>query len=301
MANILVTGGTGLIGKHLCNLLRQKGHSVSILSRSKNTSPYSYYWDITTNYIDPKAIIEADYIIHLAGAGIVDKRWSKSRKKVLISSRVDSTDLLFHKVKELNPNLKVIISASGIGYYGAITSEKVFSEDDKSGTDFISEICTLWEKSASQFNLIGIRTVIFRTGIVLAKQGGALERISKPIKFGFGAAIGTGKQYMPWIHIDDLCSMYIEAIENQNIEGVYNTVSPEHINNNLFTNSIAKVLKKPIWFPNIPAFVLKVIFGEMANILLKGCRVSSEKIIATGFNFNYPKLKTALENLLKQH
>jgi hypothetical protein len=300
MAHILVTGGTGLIGKHLCNLLKQKGHIVSILSRSKNANPTTYIWDIAKDYIEPKAIIEADYIIHLAGAGIVDKRWSKSRKKTLISSRVDSTNLLFNKVKELNPKLKGFISASGIGYYGAITSDKIFNEDDKPENDFISEICMVWEKSVDQFNSLGIRTVILRTGIVLAKEGGALEKIIKPIKLGFGAAIGTGKQYMPWIHIDDLCSMYLDAIKNQEIKGIYNAVSPEHINNNLFTKSIGEVLKKSIWLPNIPAFVLKLILGKMAIIVLEGSRVSSEKIIETGFNFNYHKLKTALKNLLKK-
>lgn len=301
MANILVTGGTGLIGKQLCNLLKQKGHTVSILSRSKNTSSSSYYWDITKNYIEPKAIKETDYIIHLAGAGIVDKRWSKSRKKVLISSRVDSTYLLFNKVKELNPNLKGFISASGIGYYGAITSDKIFNEDDKPENDFISDICVVWEKTVNQFNSIGIRTVIFRTGIVLTKEGGALEKITKPIKLGFGAAIGSGKQYMPWIHMDDLCFMYIEAIENHDIKGIYNAVSPEHTTNKLFTKSIAEVLNKPIWLPNIPSFILKIILGKMAIILLEGSRVSSKKITTTGFKFNYPTLKTALKNLFEKN
>jgi uncharacterized protein (TIGR01777 family) len=299
MASILVTGGTGLIGKHLCKLLKQKGHSVSILSRIKSSNSNTFYWNVEDNFIDPEAFINIDYIIHLAGAGIADKRWTKPRKAELINSRVNSTNLLFQKIKELNPNLKAFISASGIGYYGATTTDKISNEEDKPGNDFISKICTLWEKAANQFNSLHIRTVVFRTGIVLTKKGGAFEKITKPIKLGFGAALGSGHQYMPWIHIDDLCSMYIEAIENQKIKGIYNAVSPEHTSNKSFTKSIAEVLKKPIWLPNIPSSILKIIFGKMAIILLEGSRVSSKKIVTTGFNFRYPKLKIALENLLK--
>ncbi|SNR60598.1 TIGR01777 family oxidoreductase [Lutibacter flavus] len=300
MASILVTGGTGLIGKYLCNLLRQKGHSVSILSRNKTSQLNTFYWNVDANYIDPEALINIDFIIHLAGAGIVDKRWTKSRKVELINSRVNSTNLLFEKIKEHNPNLKGFISASGIGYYGATTTDKIFKEEDKPGTDFISEICILWEKAVNQFNSIGIKTVIFRTGIVLTKEGGALEKISKPIKLGFGSALGSGHQYMPWIHIDDLCKMYLEAIEKDKFNGIYNATAPEHITNKAFTKSIAKLLGKHIWLPNIPSFILKIILGEMSIILLKGSRISCEKLEKLNFQFKYPKLKIALENLVEK-
>ncbi len=300
MASILVTGGTGLIGKYLCNLLRQKGHSVSILSRNKTSQLNTFYWNVDANYIDPEALINIDFIIHLAGAGIVDKRWTKSRKVELINSRVNSTNLLFEKIKEHNPNLKGFISASGIGYYGATTTDKIFKEEDKPGTDFISEICILWEKAVNQFNSIGIKTVIFRTGIVLTKEGGALEKISKPIKLGFGSALGSGHQYMPWIHIDDLCKMYLEAIEKEKFNGIYNATAPEHITNKAFTKSIAKLLGKHIWLPNIPSFILKIILGEMSIILLKGSRISCEKLEKLNFQFKYPKLKIALENLVEK-
>lgn len=296
MASILVTGGTGLIGTSLCNLLRDKGYTVLILSRTKKDKPNTYYWNLEGHYIDTEAIVRADYIIHLAGAGIADKSWSKERKQILIDSRVKSANLLFEKVKELNSNLKGFISASAVGYYGASTSTKIYTENDAAGNDFASKICKVWEKAANQFNALNIRTVIIRTGVVLSKDGGALEKLSKPIKFGVGAPLGSGKQYMPWIHIDDLCNMYAEAIENSEIKGIYNAVAPEHITNKSVTKSIAKKLKKPLWLPNIPAFVMKLILGEMAVILLEGSRVSSEKIVATGFKFKYPNINEALEN-----
>lgn len=300
MASILVTGGTGFIGRALCDLLREKGHTVLILSRTKTDNPNTFYWNLAEHYVDPEAIIKADYIIHLAGEGIADKRWNKERKGLLVSSRVDSANLLFEKVKELHPNLKGFISASGIGYYGATTSEKIYNENDVAGRDFVSTICKLWEKAANQFNKINIRTVIFRTGVVLSNEGGALEKLSQPIKLGVGAALGSGEQYIPWIHMEDLCNMYFLAIENEEIKGIYNAVAPEHINNKALTKTIAKKLKKPLWLPNIPTFVMKLILGKMAVIILEGSRVSSEKIMATGFKFNYPNIKEALENLLSK-
>ena len=298
MASILVTGGTGLIGKKLCELLRNKGHKVTILSRNQVPKPNCYYWNLETNYIDAKAVVEADFIIHLAGASIADKRWTKERKTALIESRLQSTNLLFQKIKELNPYLKAFISASGVGYYGTTTSTKIYEENDESGTDFLSEICKLWENASNQFKTLNVRTVILRTGLVFSEKGGAIEKISKPIKFGIGAALGSGKQYIPWIHIEDLCNMYIEAIENTEINGIYNAVAPEYITNKTLTKIIARTLKKPLWLPNIPTFVLKFILGEMAVILLEGSRISSKKIITVKFNFKYPTLTEALHNLI---
>ena len=299
MSTILITGGTGLVGKHLSIMLSKKGYNVTVLSRNQTTKPNCYYWNLETNYIDAKAVIEADYIIHLAGAGIADKRWTNERKIELIDSRVKSTNLLFRKIKELNPNLKAFIAASGIGYYGATTSTKIYEENDESGTDFLSEICKLWENASLQFKTINIRTVIFRTGIVLSNEGGAFQKISKPIKLGLGAALGSGKQYMPWIHIEDLCNMYVKAIENIELNGIYNAVAPEHITNNELTKSVARAIKRPLWTPNVPRFILKITFGKLAVILLEGSRVSSEKIVTTGFKFKYPTLTKALNNLLK--
>lgn len=296
MASILVTGGTGYIGSALCDLLRDKGHTVFILSRTKSDIPNTFYWNLEEHYIDPEAIIKADYIIHLAGAGIVDKRWTKERKSILIDSRVKTANLLFEKTKELNPNLKAFISASAVGYYGATTSEKIYKENDAPGNDFVSDICKVWEKSANKFRDLNIRTVIFRTGVVLSKEGGALEKLSQPIKFGVGAALGSGEQYIPWIHRKDLCNMYLYAIENEEIKGIYNAVAPEHITNEALTKTIANKLNKPLWLPNIPTFVMKLLLGEMAVVVLEGSRVSSEKILSTSFKFKYPNIREALDN-----
>ena len=297
MTNILVTGGTGLIGKQLCLQLREKGYNIFVLSRSYSNNPNTYYWNVEDGFIEPKAIEDAHFIIHLAGASIAESRWTKARKRELINSRIKSTKLLFQKIRVLNPQLKGFIAASGIGYYGAITSEKIFTENDAVGTDFLATICKLWEKESMKFNTINIRTVVLRTGIVLSKNGGALEKISKPIKLGLGSSLGTGNQHVPWIHITDLCNMYIYAIEHSKLNGIYNAVSPEPTTNMELTNSIAQSLHKKIRLPNTPNIVLKALLGKMAVILLEGSRVSSEKITASGFKFKYQNLKEALNNL----
>ncbi len=299
MYSILITGGTGLVGRHLSLLLQSKGYHVNILSRKHSEKTNVFYWNVNKNYIDLKAFKNVDYIIHLAGAGIANKRWSKSRKKELINSRVKTTNLLYKTVKELNHPLKGFIAASGIGFYGAVTSSKIFTEKDKKGNDFLSLVCKLWEKASYQFNTLSIRTVIFRTGIVFSKNGGALQKIKKPIKLGFGSPIGSGNQFMPWIHLEDLCNMYIEAVENKNLKGIYNAVTPEYITNKFLTLELAKILKRKIWLPNIPSFVFQILFGEMTIILLKGSRVSSDKISKTGFKYRFPDLKSALFSLNK--
>ncbi|NOQ26973.1 MAG: TIGR01777 family protein [Bacteroidales bacterium] len=256
-----------------------------------------FYWDINNNIIDKEAINSSNYIIHLAGVNIAGKRWTKNQKQGIVDSRVKSTELLFNNI-DPNHNLKAFISASAIGHYGAITSNHIFTETDSSADDFLGETCRLWEDSANKFQNLDIRTVKIRTGLVLSKQGGALSKMIKAFKLGIGSALGSGKQYMPWIHIDDLCEIYIKAIEDSEMNGAYNAVAPEHINNIAFSEKIAKQLKKPFWALRIPEFLFKLLFGEMADILLKGSRVSCDKIKATGYNFKYPTLKSALNNLL---
>lgn len=299
MDTILITGGNGLIGKHLSKVLRAKGYHISILSRTTNEAPNVYFWDIEKNFIEPKAIQEANYIIHLAGAGIADERWTNKRKKELVNSRVESTKLLYENVLKLNPNLKGFIAASGIGYYGTVTSVKIMTENDPPGNDFLAKTCMLWEQESLKFDAINIRTVILRTGVVLTEQGGALEKLIKPIKLGMGAILGTGKQYVPWIHINDICNMYVEAFENKKIHGIYNAVAPEHITNTELTKNIAAALHKKIRLPNIPSLVLKAMLGKMAVVLLEGSRISCEKIEKEGFQFQFPKLNNALKHLLK--
>lgn len=292
MYKVLITGGTGLVGKQLSSSLKSKGYEVRILSRKKSTTNNykTFIWNIDENYVDENAFKDLDFIIHLAGSGIADKRWSKKRKQEIINSRVLSAKLLYNTVLKLKTPLKGFISASGIGYYGSLTKETIFEESHPPSSDFLGKVCQLWEEGAFQFQNENIRTVAFRIGIVLAKNGGALQKMSTPII----SALGNGKQYMPWIHIDDLCDMYVKAIETSSLEGVYNAVAPEHQTNTSFSKTLAKSIKRPFSPIAVPSFILKIVFGEMATILLNGSRVSSEKIQKNGFDFKFKKLERAL-------
>lgn len=293
MAKIVITGGTGFIGTHLTNHLQNKGYEVAILSRNPKKKN-EFRWNITEKYIDEKALINATHIIHLAGAGIAEKRWTTKRKEVLINSRTASTTLLFNKVKELQIPLEKFISASGIGFYGAITSDKIFTENDKPHHDFISKICVAWENTAKQFETLNIPITILRTGVVLAKNGGALQKMNTPL---FLSVLGNGKQYMPWIHITDLCNLYTKAIEDATFKGIYNGVANNQTNVT-FTKELGKVLNKPVLPINVPAFVLKTIFGEMSQILLEGSKISTEKI-SEKYSFKFNDLKIAFANIVK--
>lgn len=290
MSKVLITGGTGLVGSRLTELLLEKNHEVVILSRNPKEQN-EFKWDIKNDFIDDKAFENIDYIIHLAGAGIADERWSDKRKKVIIDSRVETANLLFKKVKELNLNLKGFVSASGSGYYGAVTSDKIFKETDKPGNDFLGEVCQKWEDAAHQFKALKVPVTILRTGIVLSKTGGALEKMKTPII----SPLGSGNQYLPWIHIDDLAEMYIYTIEN-NIEGVFNAVAPEHQTSKTFSKALAKNINRPFIGVNVPSFALKLMFGDMSQILLKGSRLSSKKIEKNGYPFRFKTLNKALSN-----
>lgn len=295
MKKVLISGGTGLIGKRLSTLLQSKGYEVRLLSRNKKAvSDYqTFLWNIEEGYIDELAFKDVDYIIHLAGAGISDRKWTKKRKKAIIDSRVLSTELLLQTISKLKTPVKAFISSSAIGYYGSITSDTIFEETHQPANDFLGEVCKQWEDAVFKYKDKNIRTVAIRTGIVLSKNGGALSKMKTPII----SPLGNGKQYMPWIHIDDLCEMYIKAIEDESMEGVFNGVSPEHQTNKSLSKILAKSLKKPFLPIGVPSFILKLVFGEMATILLNGSRVSSEKIKNAGFSYKHSTLINALEDL----
>jgi len=295
---ILITGANGMVAKHLANLLAPS-HEVRFLTR-KVRSENEFLWDLSKNYIDPKALQGINVIIHLAGASIADGRWTEKRKQQILSSRVESAKLILAKLIEHQIVLDAFVSASGTGYYGAETSDKVYDEQSSKGNDFLSDVCEGWENVAYTFknSAKAKKVAVIRTGIVLAKEEGALNKIAQPIKFGFGAPIGSGKQYVPWIHIDDLCEIYKFVVENENIEGTYNAVAPMHIDNEQMTKTIANVVKRPLILPNIPNFVMKLLFGEMSIILLEGSKVSSDKIQKDGFNFKYHTFIEAARNLL---
>lgn len=301
--NVLISGGTGFIGKHLTNLLVQNGFSVSILSRSEkqNLPDVSYYkWDVSSNYVDEKAVLNADFIIHLAGENIAEKRWTAKRKAAIIDSREQSAQLLFEVLKNNDKKPEAFISASGIGIYGAINGDDVCTENTIPANDFLGSTCQKWEVTTELISNLNIRTVKIRTGLVLGKDDGFLKKLIPIFKYRLGSALGSGKQYMPWIHINDLCAIYLEAINNTKMGGAYNAAISDNTTNNIFSKTLAKIYGYSIWLPNIPAFLIKLALGEMAQIVLKGRRVSSEKIEKLGFKFQFSILEDALRNCLEK-
>ena len=302
MAVILISGGTGLVGKALSNLLLSKGHEVRILSRNpKSTNNIkSFYWDVEKNEIDEKAFDGVEHIVHLAGSGIADKRWTNARKQDIVDSRVNSIILITSILKKKNIQLKSFVGASAIGIYGMTTSEKIFTETDKGQNDFLSQSCIQWENTYQEIQTLSNKNCIIRIGVVLSKDGGALKRLLPLFNLGLGSAVGSGKQYMPWIHINDLVSVFHEALFNSNYNGIYNAVSSEESTNQSFSKQLAKSLSKPFFLPNVPSFALKLVFGELANVLLEGSRVNSKKLIDTGFQLRFPSLNEALKDLVSK-
>ena len=298
MAKILITGGTGLIGNALCKKLLENGHQVSVLTRTlvKSNSINYFLWDVDKSTIDEKAFDGVEHIIHLAGCGIAEKKWTAERKKEIIDSRVNSSKLILAVLQKLNIKLKSFVGASAIGIYGMETSEKIYSENDLGPSDFLSETCIAWENSYDDFDTVSERQSIARISVVISKDGGALKKLLPIFKFGLGSGIGTGKQYMPWIHLDDLVSVFYEILFNSSYHGIYNAVSTEHVTNYSFSKQLAQSFKKPFFMPLIPAFIIKLMYGEMANVILEGSRVSNARLVKKGFVFKYPDLKSALLN-----
>ncbi|OXA95574.1 TIGR01777 family oxidoreductase [Flavobacterium hercynium] len=295
--NVLLTGGTGFIGKYLTDLLIANGFSVSVLSRSerKNTPEITYYkWDLDRNFIEEEAILKADYIVHLAGEGIVEKRWTAKRKKELLESRVKPIDLIGSVLKKNNKILDAFVSASAVGIYGAKTSEEIRTEESDPANDFLGSTCQTWEEAVDQIGALNIRTVKIRTGIVLGKNEGFLKKMAPSFKFGFGAILGTGKQYVPWIHIQDLCQIYLKAIVDPAMHHSYNAAITDNTTNAILSKTLANVYGYTLWLPRVPEFLLKIALGEMSDAVLKGERVSFEKLQKAGFQFQYTNLEAAL-------
>ena len=286
MKNILITGGTGLIGSELQKLLKEKGYETAVLSRSRNkTDNRTFYWDYENGILDEEALVFADAIIHLAGENISAGRWTPEQKKRILDSRLKTTQLLAEKIKASARKPEVFISASAVGYYGSTLSNQVFQENDLAGNDFLADITVQWEQSSFPIEVIGIRRVVLRTGVVLSEKGGALAKMMAPVKLGLGAALGSGKQMISWISLQDLARLYVFALENPEISGIYNAVAPMPLNNKTFMKTLAHHAHRPFILPAVPGFVMKAMYGEMASIVLEGQGVSADKISAAGFSF----------------
>ncbi len=305
MQTVLLTGGTGLIGTALAKALVNKGYKVVIATRQKqatssNSNVQYTYWNIEKQVIDKETISATDYIIHLAGAGVADKRWTKKRKQEIVDSRVQSGKLIVNSLQTIPNKVKAVISASAIGWYGPdaiVSNPNPFTEKAIANTDFLGDACKQWEESLAPVENSKCRLVKLRIGIVLSKEGGALTEFRKPLKFGVASILGSGKQVISWIHIDDLVAMYMYAIENEKIVGVYNAVAPNPVTNKKLVLTLARLFQKFYIPVHVPSFILKIIMGEMSIEVLKSTTVSSKKIQEEDFIFKFATIETAIKEV----
>lgn len=301
MPTILIAGGSGLIGSRLSHLLREQGHEVLHLSRRARPDAAfrSYRWSPAASSIDDEAVLRADYVINLAGAGIADKPWTAARKQLIIDSRVDSARTLSAAFERLQHYPKAYISGAAVGYYGD-RGDEWMDENSAPGEGFLPESCMAWEKAIGEAGRPGLRKVAIRIGIVLSTQGGAMEKILLPFRFRVGTYFGDGSQWYSWIHIDDLCRIFIKAVEDDSMQGTYNGVAPNPATNKELTEAIKEALGNSGLLAPVPAFALRLAMGEMADVVLDSTRVRSGKIEAAGFQFSFPTLEKALPDLLRR-
>lgn len=295
---ILITGASGLVGSRLTEILQAHGHEVWHLSRGKSGKVKTFQWDVDSQEIDKDAFEGVDTIVHLAGASVAEKRWTARRKQEISDSRVKSTRLLFNELRTRSHKIKSFISASAIGYYGFKNPEAVFTESSPPGNDFLATVTKEWETEADKIATLGLRVVKMRVGVVLARNGGALQPIAKAVKMNVGSALGSGQQLISWIHLDDLCNMFVKVIDDQRMEGPYNAVALHPVSNHNLTKAIAAKLGKPFFLPPVPGFLLKVALGEMADIVVNGSHVAPRKMLESGFTYKFPSLNEALTDVL---
>jgi len=298
---ILVAGGTGLVGKVLIeNLVAQNYEVINLTTRKESNGKTiggakQVYWNPADSFVQDVTSIACDAVVNLAGFSIAE-RWTKKNKALLLSSRIDSTNTLVQLIENKTITPKIYVQASASGYYPS--SNAVMKEDSQAGNDFLANLVQQWEAASSSLNEMNVRRVVLRFGMVLGKDGGALKQLIPLFKMGLGSAIGNGKQLVSWIHVGDLADMIIHSITNENVAGVYNASSPDVETNKELSKSLSKALKKPFFLPNVPAFALKMVLGEMSSILLVSQNLSAEKILATGFKFQHEKLEDAFNDLL---
>lgn len=299
---VLIAGGSGLLGSRLTVLLQKKGYKVAHLSRSKESplADKTFQWDPEAGEIEPAAVESAHYIINLAGAGVADNRWTEANKEKIMKSRTNSGRLLFQELKSTGYQPKAFISASGINYYGDDNGAHWLYETSPAGHDFLTEVCKAWEAEAERVAALDIRVVTFRIGVVLSKEGGALPKLLTPARIGLAAPIGSGRQFISWIHIDDLCGLVIKAMEDRSMQGTYNAVAPEPETNERFMEVLADVISRPYFAPRVPAAAVKLMMGaDRAEIVLGSLRVASEKVQNSGYQFQFSSLRPALTDLLQ--
>lgn len=305
MSTVVITGGTGLVGKRLSAYLAQKGHNVIVLTRALREAKQEHniayaLWDVKKQTIDIHALQQADYIMHLAGAGVVDKPWTPDYKQEILDSRTQSSRLLIDTLRNNSHHVKAIISSSAIGWYGEDKEAGfAFTETDAAEESFLGRTCALWEQSIEPATELGVRVCKLRTGIVLSNEGGALAEFKKPIQLGVAGILGNGQQVVSWIHVDDLCRLFLFAMENDNLEGSYNAVAPTPVTNKKLTLTLAQLMKGSFHLPmHVPVFMLKLILGSRSIEVLKSTTVSCTKIKETGFTFLFPTIEAALRDLV---
>ena len=294
MQKILIIGGSGLVGHRITDLLEKNGYQVAWLSRSNQSGRKSFLWNVEKQEIDPQAMEWADAVIHLAGAGVAEKRWTPARKKLILDSRTQSTQLLYAAIEKSTDRPNTFISASAVGYYGFNTGTTLVDENSPAGSDFLAQVVIAWENEAKKIEQLHLRTVLLRIGIVLDAEGGALGEMLKP---PVAAPLGSGDQWMSWIHIEDLARMFVFALEKTTLQGVYNAVGPNPATNQQLTQEAASAKGKTYLGIGVPGFALKLVLGEMAAMVLGGNRVSCQKIQKAGFQFEFSELKKALSDL----
>ncbi|WP_034259156.1 TIGR01777 family oxidoreductase [Aequorivita capsosiphonis] len=301
MKRVLITGATGLIGSELVRQCHSNNIAVNYLTTSKekieNSENYQgFYWNPKEGEIDINAFKDTSAIINLVGASI-SKRWTDNYKMVILNSRIESMNLIYEKLQEIDHHIVHFISASGVSVYPN-SKTKLYSEEDEAVDDtFLANVVVAWEAAATKFLDLGMEVSKVRTGVVLAKEGGAFSELIKPIKLGVGAPLGSGDQWQSWIHLEDIAGIYLFLLKNQ-VEGIFNAVAPNPVQNKKMTKMIAAKMDSPLWLPNIPAFALKLLLGEMAILVLEGQLVSSQKIEKLGYQFKFYNLENALQDLL---
>lgn len=298
MATILIAGGTGFIGTHLSRRLLADGHTVRHLSRRKQPdSPYpTFVWDVEKQTIEDDAFTDVDYVINLAGAGIVGARWTDGRKRVIIESRTESARLIGKTMQRLGTKPKLYLSSSAIGYYGDRGND-LMTEEEAPGDGFLSESCVAWEEAAHEVEAMGFPTFINRTGIVLHPDEGALEKMLLSMKVNVSTYFGDGSQYYSWIHVDDIVGIFVHAMDNK-LTGTYNGVAPNPETNKVLAESLGPAMDKNAIVIPAPTFAMKLAMGEMSHTVLDSCKCSAEKIEKAGYAFRFPQLNKALVHLL---